>query len=79
MDIHHLDQNKMNNSLSNLVYLTRSEHSKLHHKRKTLSEETKKKMSEAAKGKIWINNGVISKFVKCEEIHNGFSRGRLKK
>ena len=31
-DIHHIDHNKMNNALSNLVYLTRSEHSKLHNK-----------------------------------------------
>ena len=49
MDIHHIDENKMNNSLSNLVYLTHSEHSKMHNKGKKLSEETKKKMSEAAK------------------------------
>ena len=94
-DIHHLDENKMNNSLSNLVYLTRSEHTKLHmkgkhlsdeHKRKisdaakNMSEETKRKLSEAAKGKIWINNGAISKKVKCDEdIPEGFIRGRLKK
>ena len=52
-DIHHIDENKMNNSLSNLVYLTRSEHSKIHNKiGKKLSEETKRKMSETQKGKI---------------------------
>ena len=50
MDIHHLDENKMNNSLSNLVYLTRSEHTKIHSNGKQLSEETKRKMSEAKKG-----------------------------
>ena len=50
-DIHHIDENKMNNSLSNLVYLTRSEHTKLHMKGKHNSEETKRKMSEAQKGK----------------------------
>ena len=48
--IHHLDKNKMNNSLSNLVYLTKSEHSKLHGN--DMSEETKKKLSESHKGKI---------------------------
>ena len=94
-DIHHIDENKMNNSLSNLVYLTKSEHTKIHHKCKTLSDETKQKMSEAhknmseetkrklsesVKGKIWINNGVISKRVQFnEDIPAGFSRGRLKK
>ena len=31
-DIHHIDKNKLNNSLSNLVYLPKSEHSKLHNK-----------------------------------------------
>ena len=49
MVIHHLDENKMNNSLSNLVYLTKSEHSKLHNKGKTLSEETKQRLSIAHK------------------------------
>ena len=51
MDIHHLDENKMNNSLENLVYLTHSEHAKIHSNGKILSEETKRKMSEAKKGK----------------------------
>ena len=40
-DIHHLDENKFNNSLSNFVYLTRSEHMKIH--RENMSEETKRK------------------------------------
>ena len=49
-DIHHLDHNKMNNSLSNLVYLTHSEHAKIHANGRILSEETKRKLSEAQKG-----------------------------
>ena len=49
-DIHHIDENKMNNSLENLVYLTRSEHAKIHNKiGKKLSEETRRKMSDARK------------------------------
>ena len=53
-DIHHIDENKMNNSLSNLVYLTHSEHAKIHNKiGKKLSEETKRKISTAAKGRIF--------------------------
>ena len=52
-------------------------------KGKTLSEETKLKIRETSKGRnkdrIWINNGVISKMLKCdEEIPEGFIRGRLK-
>ena len=93
--IHHLDHNKINNSLSNLVYLTRSEHAKIHgenmseetklkigkaSKGRRRSEEWKKKLSAARKGIILINNGVISKMVKCnEDIPEGFVRGRLKK
>ena len=120
-DIHHIDENKMNNSLENLIYLTHSEHTKIHsenmseeRKRKIseakkgenhpmygkhlseetkkklsdslkghkVSEETKQKMSKASKGKnkdrIWINNGVISKRAKSDEIPEGFIRGRLK-
>ena len=134
-DIHHLDENKMNNSLSNLVYLSKSEHMKIHSenrseeyrrklgaaakgnksmsgkhhteaakqkmseklkgrsfseetrrkmsaaaKGKTLSEATKQKLSDSSKDRIWINNGMINKFVKIdEEIPEGFKRGILKK
>ena len=120
MDIHHLDENKLNNSLSNLVYLSKSEHNIIHkkgkhhtedvkrkickaNKGKSRSEETKRKISEGIKGerngmfgkhhsedvknkisdsskdRIWINNGMINKFVKIEEdIPEGFIRGRLK-
>ena len=55
--IHHIDENKLNNSLSNLIYLTKSEHNIIHKKGnknmfgKHLSEETKRKMSESQKGK----------------------------
>ena len=49
--VHHLDENKMNNSLSNLVYLTKSEHAKLHNKTREFSKETKRKISESHKGK----------------------------
>ena len=86
MDIHHLDENKLNNSLSNLVYLTHSEHAKIHSE--NMSEETKRKISEANKGE---NNPLYGKRFKCinndfenrfihfdEEIPEGFIRGRLK-
>ena len=57
MAIHHLDENKLNNSLSNLNKLTRSEHSKIQKKGnknmfgKHHSNETLRKMSEAQKGR----------------------------
>ena len=58
-DIHHIDENKMNNSLENLVYLSKSEHSKIHNKgenhplyRKHHSEETCEQLRLINKGKI---------------------------
>ena len=76
--IHHLDENKMNNSIENLVYLTHSEHAKIHgknmseetkqklsksHKGKTLSEETKQKLSKSHKGKTSSNKGKRYKWI----------------
>ena len=93
-DIHHIDENKLNNSLSNLVYLTKSEHNIIHKKGnkntfgKTSSEETRRKLSESHKGKTsgnkgkrykWINNGVENRFIHFnEEIPEGFVKGMLK-
>lgn len=151
-DIHHLDENPLNNHLSNLVFLSHSEHSKLHHsgnknyfygkhhtdeskkkmskshkenpltdeqrkqlslrmtgknnpmygksalkgvhpsietiekisnalKGKLFSKEHKLKLSIAAKnrkkGRIWVNNGSISKMVFKDNIPEGFIKGRL--
>lgn len=44
------------------------------------SEETKKKIGEFGKGRIWINNGIINKFIKPEEFENypGFIKGFIK-
>lgn len=57
LDIHHLDHDPLNNNINNLVFLTRSEHMKIHMtgKRymqgKKFSEEHKKKISLARKGR----------------------------
>ena len=48
--IHHLDNNKFNNRLSNLKFMTFSQHTKLHHKGKITSDKTKQKMSVSSKG-----------------------------
>ncbi len=50
-EIHHLDENKLNNALSNLVYLTKGDHTRLHMKGKQKTEEHKAKISAANKGK----------------------------
>lgn len=56
MDIHHLDGDKFNNALYNLVYLTHSEHTRMHKQGTVLSEETKQKLrrhhTEEAKQKM---------------------------
>ena len=48
-----------------------------------VSKETRKKLSEAQKGKVCINNGVVNKYIKLEDsyefISNGWSRGKLSK
>ena len=50
-DVHHKDENKLNNSLSNLMYLTKAEHSSLHKKGKHPSDESRAKMSAFQKGR----------------------------
>ena len=66
-----------------LIFLTTSEHNTLHHKGKLISEEHKKKVSEASKGNKnvrrtrWYNNGKISK--RAKECPDGFVPGRIKK
>ena len=48
--VHHIDGDKLNNNLDNLECMPRSDHTKLHIIGHTLSEKTKKKISEAHKG-----------------------------
>lgn len=105
MVIHHINGIKNDNSLSNLMYLTNSEHVRLHTKGKRYhlghkhSEEAKQKISEAIKGKkhseeakqkmsqshigntnvrgrIWVNDGVLTKRVYPDQIPEGFVEGR---
>lgn len=49
-DVHHKDENPLNNTLSNLVYLTHSEHARLH-SGELLHDETRAKLAAALKGK----------------------------
>ena len=62
-----------NRPSSELIFLTRSEHGSLHKP----SDEAKKKLSEARKGRRWFNNGKISK--RAKECPDGFIPGRIKK
>lgn len=49
--VHHKNENKRDNQIENLVIMSRSEHARLHQLGKTPSEQTKKALSEALKGR----------------------------
>jgi hypothetical protein len=59
--IHHVDNNKTNNEIWNLIPLTNEEHARLHHKNKKVSAETRKKISEAQIGGKNNNYGGLRK------------------
>lgn len=42
--VHHIDEDKLNNNLDNLMIMTRSEHSRMHRMNTTTSEVTKEKL-----------------------------------
>lgn len=49
--IHHIDGNPVNNNPDNLVMMSRENHNKIHNIGKKLSDETKRKIGNANKGK----------------------------
>lgn len=68
--VHHKNFDKTNNSLDNLVYLTREEHTKIHMTGKAISAETKKKMSVAHTGKMHKYHK--GKSVYCPQLNKVF-------
>lgn len=50
-DVHHCNGNKTDNKVENLMILTRKEHISLHHKGKTNSVETRRRISKTRIGK----------------------------
>lgn len=82
-NIHHKDENKLNNSLNNLVYLTCSEHMRLHKKGAhwSLSLETREKMSRSKKGKkYWLgkhhSEETRKKMSKSQKGLNTWTKGK---
>ena len=51
IDVHHLDHDRTNNELSNLVILCRKCHMQEHHGSKTLTDEHKAKISESQRAR----------------------------
>ena len=89
--IHHINENKLDNRLINLKYMDAGEHMRLHKKGKTawnkgirmnLSEETRKRMSDAKKGKKPGNYGkpcpqTVKDALKKANAGNTIIRGRI--
>lgn len=73
--IHHIDHNKQNDRLDNLMLMTNEEHMKHHATGREQTEEKSSKISNAHKGKKWFNNGIIMVF--AYECPDGFVKGRL--
>lgn len=54
--IHHKDGNCLNDSIENLEKISHNKHNSVHHKGKTMSKETRIKLSVACSGKTHTSN-----------------------
>lgn len=72
--VHHLNENKTDNRVENLIILTHKEHHRLHKTGKLHTEEHKRKISEALKGE---KNPFFGKH-HTEETKQKISESRLK-
>lgn len=82
--IHHIDENKLNNDVNNLLAILLDEHLTLHHRNKIISEESKEKMSESKKGNKnprWKNYARIvkSRFNRGKQTYNLKYNGKVLK
>lgn len=71
LDVHHIDGNRSNNAVWNLIWVCRDAHNKIHFANKTISESHKEKISKKIKGRIpeWLTKEVLQfskdgKFIK---------------
>ena len=74
-DIHHIDGNKLNNSIYNLELVEHKKHLSKHKKGKLHTEESKNKMSKAHKGKFHSEETRR----KIGDLHKGFKHSKESK
>lgn len=75
--VHHINHNKLDNRLENLIVIARSKHSSNHHKGEIKSLEHRKKLSDSKKGKLmpqYVKNK-ISKTLKTIDHLGKFKKG----
>lgn len=66
--VHHIDENKLNDRLDNLMLMTKEEHC-AHHR----------KGNKAALNRKWYNNGINSKMIlEGDIVPEGYVEGRIK-
>nr|DAH82886.1 MAG TPA: homing endonuclease [Caudoviricetes sp.] len=82
LDVHHLDNNSLNNNYKNLKWLSKSEHQKIHSKNRDTSifneyrhsEENKNRLRENAKTAQPMAIEILKKPVKGIDIRDGHIR-----
>ncbi|MBU1092565.1 HNH endonuclease [Patescibacteria group bacterium] len=65
--VHHLDGNRLNNTVENIVILSRAEHARLHLKGKKRTQELKDKVSEGLR-RYWLNRKANAHY-KNDRLH----------
>ena len=89
-EVNHIDENKTNNRADNLEWCSHKynmnygsikEKISKANSGKTPSSETRLKLSQNSKGRIWVNNGIIEKLIKKENKtkYHQWNIGRLVK